>query len=77
MRVEMIVDATRLPKGTFPLIEPEIVKRLSKLEPNVRVRVRKGENNQLDIMEKDKTKKENAHKMLEEMFNEAEEWLYN
>lgn len=51
MRVEMIVDATRLPKGTFPLIEPEIVKRLSKLEPNVRVRVRKGENNQLDIME--------------------------
>ncbi|MCF7495070.1 MULTISPECIES: DinI-like family protein [unclassified Vibrio] len=77
MRVDMIVKASGLPKGTFSLIEPEIQKRLSVLDPDVCVRIRKGENNHLDIMERDKTKKEKAHALLEEMFNEADEWLYN
>ncbi len=77
MRVEMIVNASGLPKGKFSLIEPEMKKRLSLLDPNIRIRIRKGENNHLDIMEKDKTKKERAHSLLEEMFNEADEWLYN
>ena len=55
MRVDMIVKASGLPKGTFSLIEPEIQKRLSVLDPDVCVRIRKGENNHLDIMERDKT----------------------
>ncbi len=77
MRVEMIVKADGLPKGKFSLIEPEILRRLSVLDPNVRVRIRKGENNHLEIIDKSKDNKEKAHEILEEMFNEADEWLYN
>ncbi len=77
MRIDMIVDESRLEKGMFSRIEPEMEKRILPLYPDAKIRVRKGENNHLDIADKNKMAKEQVHELLEEMFNEADEWLYN
>ncbi len=42
--------------------------------PNVKVRVRYGTNNQLEIFAK-KDEKKTANRIIEEAFNEADEWL--
>lgn len=76
MRIDMIVDESRLPKGAFGLIQPEMEKRILPLFPDSRIRVRKGNNNHLEVADKSKDNKEKVHAMLEEMFNEADEWLY-
>lgn len=77
MRIDMIVDESRLPKNTFGRIQPEMEKRVLALYPDAIIRVRKGENNNLSIMEKNDKAKEVVNGLLEEMFNEADEWLYN
>lgn len=77
MRVNMMIKESDLPDGKFSLIEPEVQRRLAKVYPDVQVRVRKGENNQLDIQEKDKNRREKLQQLLEDIFDEADEWLYN
>ncbi|MGR6831043.1 DinI-like family protein [Aliivibrio wodanis] len=43
--------------------------------PDARIRLRKGTSNHLEIYAP-KNDKEAANKLIEEMFNDAEEWLY-
>lgn len=43
--------------------------------PDARIRLRKGTSNNLKIYAP-KHDKEAANKLIEEMFNDAEEWLY-
>lgn len=74
MRVEMIANKKLLPKNGLSLITVELEKRLTPLFPHVKVRVRSGENNQLDIYAK-KEQKKIVHDLIEEMFNDADEWL--
>lgn len=75
MRVEMMVDEKVLPKQGCTKIAAEMEKRLLPLYPEIRIRVRKGSNNQLDIYTKIKDDKKKIHKIVENMFNEADEWL--
>ncbi|GBK99849.1 hypothetical protein VH1709_contig00039-0005 [Vibrio harveyi] len=75
MRVEMMVNEKMLPKGGINKITAELEKRLNLFYSDVRVRVRKGSNNQLEIYAKDKDAKKQASKIIEQAFNEADEWL--
>ncbi|ANS88186.1 DinI-like family protein (plasmid) [Vibrio scophthalmi] len=77
MRVEMMVDEKVLPKQGCTKIAVEMEKRLLPLYPEIRIRVRKWSNNQLDIYTKIKDDKKKIHKIVENMFNEADEWLTN
>lgn len=77
MRVDLIVDKSRLEKDMFSRIEPEMNKRILPFYPDARIRVRKGENNHLDISGKDKNAKTKINELLEAMFDEADEWLHN
>ncbi|EGQ8549673.1 DinI-like family protein, partial [Vibrio parahaemolyticus] len=43
--------------------------------PDVRIRVRKGTNNNLELYSKDKDEKKAVQKLIEQAFNEADEWL--
>ncbi|HHC6517407.1 TPA: DinI-like family protein [Vibrio parahaemolyticus] len=53
----------------------ELNRRLVPLCPDVRIRVRKGTNNNLEIYSKDKDERKAAQKLIEQAFNEADEWL--
>ncbi|RJX68708.1 DinI family protein [Vibrio sinensis] len=75
MRIEMMVDEKMLPKQGCSKITAEMEKRLLTLYPDIRIRVRKGSNNQLDIYAKIKDDKKKIHNIIEAMFNESDEWL--
>ncbi len=75
MRIEMMVDEKSLPKQGISKIIDELNRRLVPLCPDVRIRVRKGTNNNLEIYSKDKDEKKAAQKLIEQAFNEADEWL--
>ncbi len=77
MRIEMMVDEKSLPKQGITKITDELNRRLVPLYPNVRLRVRKGTNNNLEIYSRDKDEKKAVHKVIEQAFNEADEWLLN
>ncbi|MCY9829406.1 MULTISPECIES: DinI-like family protein [Vibrio] len=74
MRVEMKILKVGVPKNGLTLINDELFKRLSAIYPDVKVRVRYGTNNQLEIFAK-KEEKKIANRIVEEAFNEADEWL--
>ncbi|HHY0626822.1 TPA: DinI-like family protein, partial [Vibrio parahaemolyticus] len=56
-------------------ITDELNRRLVPLYPDVRIRVRKGTNNNLELYSKDKDEKKAVQKLIEQAFNEADEWL--
>ena len=75
MRVEMMVSEKMLPPLGIVKITTEMEKRLMPIYPDVRIRIRKGPNNQLDIYAKPKDERNAVNKTIETMFNEADEWL--
>ena len=75
MLIEMILNTALLPKNGLTLIQQEMERRVWQRYPDARIRMRKGTNNHLDIYAP-KNDKEAANKLIEEMFNDAEEWLY-
>ncbi|MBB1315277.1 MULTISPECIES: DinI-like family protein [Aliivibrio] len=75
MRIEMIITAAQLPKDGLTLIQQEMERRVWESYPNARIRIRKGANNHLEIYAP-KDDKKAANIIVEQMFNEAEEWLY-
>ncbi len=77
MRIEMMVDESAIPKQGITKITDELNRRLQPLYSDVRIRVRKGTNNNLDIYAKNKDEKKAVHKLIEQAFNEADEWLLN
>ncbi|NOI26658.1 DinI-like family protein [Vibrio mediterranei] len=74
MRVEMIVQSTDLPPNGVSLITAELEKRLWSSFPDAKVRVREGSHNHLEIYAK-KEQTTLAHEIVEQAFNEAEDWL--
>ncbi len=77
MRIEMMVDEKFLPNQGITKISDELHRRLQPLYPDVRIRVRKGTNNQLEIYAKDKNEKKVIHNLIEQAFSDADEWLLN
>ncbi|MEZ8996469.1 DinI-like family protein [Vibrio sp. 10N.222.54.A1] len=75
MRVEMMVDEKVLPKGGLGKIAEELERRLKPLYPDALIRVRKGTNNNLEVYSRDKDEKKRVNKVIEQAFNEADEWL--
>ena len=75
MRVEMMVQKDKLPKNGLSLITVELEKRLHGIFPDAKVRVRAGTSNRLDIYAH-KDKKTLANNIVEQAFNEADEWLF-
>ena len=76
MRVELMINKAFLGKGEFSLIENEFTRRIALRWPNALIRVRKGTNNDLTVLGGIKDVKKDVAKLLEEMFDEADEWLY-
>lgn len=76
MRVELMINKTFLGKDDFPRIENEFTRRIALRWPDARLRVRKGTNNDLTVLGGIKDVKKDVSKVLEEMFDEADEWLY-
>ena len=75
MRVEMMVNEKMLPALGIAKITTEMEKRLMPTYPDVRIRIRQGPNNKLDIYAKTKDERNAVNKTIETMFNEADEWL--
>ncbi|MEJ6062738.1 DinI-like family protein [Aliivibrio salmonicida] len=75
MRIEMILNSAFLPRNGTALIQQEMERRVWQRYPDARIRLRKGTSNHLEIYAP-KNDKEAANKLIEEMFNDAEEWLY-
>ncbi|MEZ8717871.1 DinI-like family protein [Vibrio splendidus] len=75
MRVEMMVDEKVLPKGGLGKITEELERRLKPLYPDALIRVRKGTNNNLEVYSRDRDEKKRVNKVIEQAFNEADEWL--
>ena len=75
MRVNMMVDPKLLPRNGMSLITAEMEKRLLPRFPDAHIRVRKGSSTHLDISCKVKGEKEVVNKIIETMFDEADEWL--
>ena len=76
MRVELMINKAFLGKGDFSLIENEFTRRIALRWPNALIRVRKGTNNDLTVLSGIKDVKKDVAKVLENMFDEADEWLY-
>jgi hypothetical protein len=70
----MMVQTTHLPPNGISLITAELEKRLWPMFPDAKIRVRKGNNNHLEIYAK-KEQKTLANEIVEQAFNEAEDWL--
>ncbi|MGF1806207.1 DinI family protein [Aliivibrio sifiae] len=75
MRIEMIVNVSLLPKNGMTLLNQELEKQILLPYPDAKIRIRKGQSNTLEVYAKKEDKK-NALKIIEEMFNEADSWLY-
>ena len=76
MRVELMINKVGLAKGGFSLIENEFTRRMALRWPDALIRVRKGTNNDLTVLGGIKNIKKDVAKLLEEMFDEADDWLY-
>ncbi|MGF1804236.1 DinI family protein [Aliivibrio sifiae] len=75
MRIEMIVNVSLLPKNGMTLLNQQLEKQILLPYPDAKIRIRKGQSNTLEVYAKKEDKK-NALKIIEEMFNEADSWLY-
>ncbi|PSU44525.1 DinI family protein [Photobacterium frigidiphilum] len=76
MKIELMVNKTGLPKNGFTKLENEFTRRIHARWPETHIRLRKGNNNNLTVLSASKGEKEAVGKLLEEMFEEADEWLY-
>ncbi len=75
MRIEMILNSALLPTNGAILIQQEMERHVWQCYLDARIRIRKGTNNYLDIYAP-KNDKEAANKLIEDIFNDEEEWLY-
>lgn len=74
MRIELRVQRTHLPQNGVALITAELDKRIQRVFPGAIIRVRAGNSYQLDVYAR-KEQKALAHSIIEQAFNEANDWL--
>jgi hypothetical protein len=67
MRIEMMVQKATLPKDGLAIITEELEKRVLSVFPEAKIRVRSGTSK--------KEKKKIVSEIIENAFNEADEWL--
>ncbi|WP_167796549.1 DinI-like family protein [Photobacterium damselae] len=69
-------EGAGLPKDGMKLIESELDHRIHRRWPDALIRVRRGTNMNLSISGTAKGEKEAVSQTIEEMFDEAADWLY-
>lgn len=69
-------EGAGLPKDGIKLIEKELDERIHRRWPDALIRVRRGTNTNLSISGSTKGEKEAINQAIEEMFDEAADWLY-
>ncbi|MGF1723490.1 DinI-like family protein [Photobacterium nomapromontoriensis] len=77
MRIELMLNKVSIPENGFPKIESEFIRRMEQHWPDAMIRVRTGTINDLTVLGGPKDCKAEVGAVLEEMFDEADEWLYN
>lgn len=77
MRIELMLNKVGIPENGFPKIESEFTHRMAQRWPDAMIRVRQGTSNGLIVLGGTKDCKIEVGAVLEEMFDEADEWLYN
>ncbi len=77
MRIELMINKLNLSETHFTKIDEEFTRRVLAVWPDVNVRVRLGGNNDLSVLGCLSDEKERVESLLQEMFDEADEWLYN
>jgi hypothetical protein len=76
MLVVMTVNKSHLPPNGFGKLETETKKRLAKHYPEAEVSLLQGHNFNLTVSDASKTIKSSVSQLLEEMLEEANDWLY-
>ena len=76
MKIELMVNKTGLPENGLAKLENEFTRRIDARWPEAHIRLRKGNSNNLTVLGASKSEKEAVGKLLEDMFEEADEWLY-
>lgn len=76
MRIELMVNNAGLPENGFTKLENEFNRRILAQWPEANIRLRKGNNNNLTVLSASKDEKKGVSQLLEEMFDQADEWLY-
>ncbi|WP_305403950.1 DinI-like family protein [Photobacterium leiognathi] len=77
MRIELMINKLNLSETHFTKIDKEFTRRALTVWPDANVRVRLGGNNDLSVLGCLSDEKERVESLLQEMFDEADEWLYN
>ncbi|WP_318477551.1 DinI-like family protein [Photobacterium leiognathi] len=77
MRIELMINKLNLSETHFTKIDEEFTHRVLAVWPDANVRVRLGGNNDLSVLGCLSDEKERVESLLQEMFDEADEWLYN
>ncbi len=75
MRIELMVNKNNVPEDTFQQVESEFTRRMAIFWPDALVRVRLGGANDLSVLGGLKEDKQQVELQLEEMFDEADDWL--
>ncbi len=77
MRIELMINKLNLSETHFTKIDEEFTRRVLAVWPDANVRIRLGGNNDLSVLGCLSDEKERVESLLQEMFDEADEWLYN
>lgn len=77
MRVELIFDKRNVAgiPNASEKIEAELIKRVHRMFPDAEVKVKSMQANGLNTQGASKQERSQLNQMLEEMFEEADEWL--
>ncbi|EPR3203347.1 TPA: DinI-like family protein [Citrobacter koseri] len=77
MKVELTIDRTKkLPDGAVPALEKELLKRLNNQYENCSLIIRRAGSDGLSVFGGDKDDKKKIEKILQEVWESADDWFY-
>lgn len=77
MRIELMLNKLNLSDAHFSKIDDEFNRRVLTNWPDASIRVRLGGGNNLTVLGGFTDDKERVEALLQDMFDEADDWLYN
>lgn len=75
MRIELMLIKDRLPKNGLAKVTEKFTTLMQRHYPDAHVRVRLGNANDVSVQAGPKSSKADIVKLLEEMFEDADDWL--
>ncbi|EAR56038.1 hypothetical protein SKA34_11520 [Photobacterium sp. SKA34] len=77
MRIELMLNKLNLSDVHFSKIDDEFNRRVLMIWPDANIRVRLGGGNNLTVLSGFSDDKVRVEALLQDMFDEADDWLYN